>query len=88
MKAKLGRKTKMRSQAALVKAMCATTRCTSLGCMGLVTKSFFPAGLGAGKGCIELSHGPGHAVPGIQWVLAAGPPLPERTSFLSPWTGL
>ena len=47
---------------------------------------FFPAGLGAGKGGIELSHGPGHAVPGIEGVLVAGPPLPENPSFLS-WTG-
>ena len=64
----------MRPLATLVKAMCATTRCTSLGCMGLVTRSFFPAGLGAGKGGIELSHGPGHALPGIEWVLVAGSP--------------
>ena len=25
---------------------------------------FFPAGVGAGKGGLELPHGPGHAVPG------------------------
>ena len=88
MKAKRGRKTKMRPLVALVKAMCATTRCTSLGCVGLVTRSFFPTGLGAGIGCIELSHGPAQSVPGTQWVLVAGPPLPERPSFLSLWTGL
>ena len=81
MQAKLGRKMNMRSQAALVKAMCAATRCASLGCMGLVTRSFSPAGLGARKGSIELSRGPEHAVPGIEWVLVAGPPLPERVPF-------
>ena len=52
------------SSSGFVKAMCATMRCTSLGCMGLVTRSFFPAGSGAGKGGMELSHGPGHAMPG------------------------
>ena len=41
MQAKLGRKMNIRSQAALVKAMCAATRCTSLGCMGRVTRSTF-----------------------------------------------
>ena len=40
-KATRGRKTKVRPPAALVKVMCATTRCTSLGCMGLVTRSLF-----------------------------------------------
>ena len=38
---------------------------------------FFPAGLGAGKGSIKLSHGPGHAVPGNVWGLVAGLPLPR-----------
>ena len=37
-KAKLARKTKVCLLVALVKAMCAT-RCTSSGCMGLVTRS-------------------------------------------------
>ena len=63
-KAKLGRRMKMRLLPPLVKAMWATTRCTSSGCMGPVTRSFFPAGLGAGKGGTELSQGAGHAVPG------------------------
>ena len=40
-KAKLGRKTRVCPLAALVKAMCATMRCTSSGCMGLVTRSLF-----------------------------------------------
>ena len=43
---------------ALEKAMCATKRCTISGCMSLVT------GLGANKSSIELSHGPGRALPG------------------------
>ena len=42
--------------------------------MDPVTRSF-PAGLGVGKGGIELSHGPGHAVPGNEWALVAGLPL-------------
>ena len=40
-KAKLGRKTKVCPLVALVTAMWETTRCTSLGCMGLVTRSLF-----------------------------------------------
>ena len=36
-KAKLGRRMKMRPPAALVKAMCPTRRCTSSGYMGLVS---------------------------------------------------
>ena len=40
-KAKLGRKTKMRPLAVLVKAMRALMRCTSSGCVGLVIRSFF-----------------------------------------------
>ena len=64
-KAKLGRKTKVRLLVALVKAMCATVRCTSPGCMGLVTRSLsFLEGLGACEGGVELPHGPRHAVPG------------------------
>ena len=59
-KAKFGRKTKV----ALEKAMCATMRCTSSGCMGLVARSLFSGRIGAGKGGFELPHGPGHAVPG------------------------
>ena len=55
-KAKLGRKTNVCLLVALVKAMCATMRCASSGCMGL--------GLGVGTGGIELPRGPGHAVPG------------------------
>ena len=52
-KAKLGRKTKVCLPVALEKAMCATMRSTSLGCMGLVARSvFFPAGLRAGKGAL------------------------------------
>ena len=35
-KAELGRKTKVCIQVALEKAMCATMRCTSSGCVGLV----------------------------------------------------
>ena len=38
-KAKLGRKTKVCLQGALGKAMCATMRCTSLGCMDPVARS-------------------------------------------------
>ena len=65
MKAKLGLRMKMRLLAPLVKAMCAMMRCTSSGCMGLVARSLsFPAVLGVGKGGIELSRGPGHAVAG------------------------
>ena len=77
----------MRPLATPAKAMCATTCCTSFGCMGLVTRCFFPAGLGAGTGGIEFSHGLGHAVPGIDWAMVDGKPLPERFSFLSQWTG-
>ena len=39
--------------------------------------AFFLAGLGAGEGGIELSHGPGHVVPGSAWGLVAGLPLPR-----------
>ena len=38
MKAKVGRKTTACLPVALVKAMCATTRCTSSGCVGPVTR--------------------------------------------------
>ena len=91
-KAKLGREAKVCLPMALVKAMCATMRCTSSGCMGLVTRSLFLAGLGAGKGGVELSRGPGHDVPGNEWALVAGLPLPKGTFSpqekpLSPWTG-
>ena len=51
-KAKLGRKTKVCSLAAFVKAMCATMRCTSSGCMG--PDLSFLAGLGVGKGGTKL----------------------------------
>ena len=61
-KAKLGRKTKVCLPVALVKAMCATMRCTSSGCMGLVAR-FLLEGLGPGRGGFELPHGP-DAVPG------------------------
>ena len=61
-KAKLGRKTKVCLPAALEKAMCATKRCTSSGCMGLVARSLFfflkdweLANLG-----FELPPDPGH----------------------------
>ena len=65
-KAKLGRKTNVCLLVALVKAMCATMRCTSPGCIGPGGKiSLFLKDLGAGKGGFELPHGPGHAVPGI-----------------------
>ena len=53
----------------------------------------FLAGLGAGKGGIELSHGPAHAMPGHAWALVAGLPLPKealchsKKALLSPWTG-
>ena len=40
-KAKLGRKTKVCLPVALEKAKCATKRCTSSGCMGLVARSLF-----------------------------------------------
>ena len=66
-RAKLGRKTKVCLPVTLEKTMCATKRCTSLGCTGLVTRSLsLLEGLEACKGGIELSHGPGHAVPGMQ----------------------
>ena len=62
---KPGHKTKVCLPVALVKAMWATMRCTSSGCMGLVARSLsLPAGLGAGTGGLELPPGPGHAVPG------------------------
>ena len=61
MRAKLGQKTKACLQVTLEKAMCATKRCMSLGCTGSLLE-----GLGAGNGGIELSHGPGHAVPGAR----------------------
>ena len=44
--------------------------------MGLVTRSLFLA-LGGGKGGIELSHGLGHDMPGNEWTLVAGLPLPK-----------
>ena len=40
-KAKLGQRTKACLQVTLGKAMCATNRCMSLGCMGLVARSLF-----------------------------------------------
>ena len=42
--------------------------------------SLLPAGLGAGKGGTELSHGPGHAVPGNEWALVGGLLLPKGPS--------
>ena len=63
-KAKPGRRMKMRLLAPLVKATCATMRCTSSGCMGPVTRSLFLKDWEFGKGGTELSHGPGQAVPG------------------------
>ena len=53
LEAKLGRKTKMRHLVALEGWARAWWQDLS-----------FPAGLGVDKGGIELSHGPGHAVPG------------------------
>ena len=47
----------------------------------------FLAGLGAGKGGIELPHGPGHAVPGNEWALGSWSAAAARKAFLSPWTG-
>ena len=35
--------------------------------------------LGAGKGGVELSHGPELAMAGIEWALVAGLPLPRGT---------
>ena len=46
-KAMLGRKTKVCSQVALGKAMCATMRCTSLGCMDPVARSLFSCRIGS-----------------------------------------
>ena len=64
-KVKRGMKTKAFLQVILERTMWATMRCTSSGCMGLVTRSLsLLEGLGACDGGVELSHGPGHAVPG------------------------
>ena len=63
MRAKPGQKTKACLQVTLEEATWAGMRCTSSACMGLVTRSPFLEGLGAGEGGIELPHGPGH-VPG------------------------
>ena len=46
-KAKLGRKTKVCLPMALVKALCASMRCTASGCMGLVRRSLFPCRIGS-----------------------------------------
>ena len=43
---RFGRKTKMCLQVALGKGMCATMRCTSLGCMDPVTRSLFCCRIG------------------------------------------
>ena len=74
--------------------LCATVRCTSSGCMGLVARSLSPAGgLGACEGGVKLSHCPGYVVPGNAWGLAVGLMLPKeplchsKISLLSPWTG-
>ena len=47
-----------------------------IGLYGPGGKISFPAGLGAGKGGIEMPHGPGHVVPGNALSLVAGLPLP------------
>ena len=46
-KAKFGRKTKVCILVALEKAMWATMRCTSSGCMGLVARSLFSCSIGS-----------------------------------------
>ena len=64
---KLGLKTQAFLQVILERTMCATKRCTSSGCMGLVTRSLSLSlleGFGACEGGVKLSHGPGLAVPG------------------------
>ena len=50
-KAMLHRKTKVCPLAALVEAMCATMRCTSSGCVGLVTRSLFSCRIGSWQSC-------------------------------------
>ena len=75
-KAKLGRTTNVCPLEALVKAVW-VQRCVArhrvVWAWGQDLS--FLAGLGAGKGGIELSHGPGHAMPGNEWALVAGLPL-------------
>ena len=62
---KLGLTTKASHRVSLAKTMCATARCTSSGCMGLVTRSVsLLGGLGACEGGIKLSHCTGYVVPG------------------------
>ena len=72
----LGLRTKAFHRVFLAKTTCAIVRCTSSGCMGLVTWFLsLPGGLGACEGGIKLSHCPGCVVsrcmrPG-SWVDAA-----------------
>ena len=63
---------------ALVKAMCATMRCTSSGCMCLVTRSLFSCRIGSWRSGIELSQGPGHAMQGNEWALLLKGPLSQQ----------
>ena len=60
MKVKLGVRTKAFLQVFLERIVCATVRCTSLGCVGLVT---LLGGLVACERGVKLSHCPGY-VPG------------------------
>ena len=80
-KAKLGRETKMRPLAALVKAMCATMRCTSSGCMGLA-RSLFSCRIGSWQRVALSCHMDlDMLVPGNEWALVAGPPLQQEKPF-------
>ena len=86
-KAKRGRKTEVCPPVALVKAMCATMRCTSSGCMGLVTRSLFSCRIESWQRYMALAmlcqemHGP------CSCSATERPFVTARKGFLSLWTG-
>ena len=86
---KLGRKTKVCPPAALVKAMCATMRCTSSCCMGVVTRSPFSSRIGSCEGGVGLvATWPWKCMrPGSSAAAAKRPFVTERKASLSSWTG-
>ena len=63
-RAKIGQKTKACPQAVLEEGNVSNAALHVIGLYGLDDKISLLEGLGAGKGGTELSHGPGHAVPG------------------------
>ena len=62
---KLDLRTKAFHRVSLQRTLCAMVRCTSSGCICLVTRSLsLPGGLGACEGGVKLSHCSGYVVPG------------------------